>query len=52
VEKMEIINALEIKIVKKGDDEEDEFQNIEFTYQLIDYQADTMWLQFNFKDPQ
>ena len=36
-EKMEIIKALEIKIVKKGDDEEDEIQNIEFTYDLLDY---------------
>ena len=35
--KMEIIKALEIKIVKKGDDEEDEIQNIEFTYDLLDY---------------
>jgi len=35
--KMEIIKALEIKIVQKGNDEEDEIQNIEFTYDLLDY---------------
>lgn len=33
-----------------GDDEE-EIASIEYTYDLIDYDGDNLWLQFNFLDP-
>lgn len=41
---MKILRALEVKILPLWGDDEDEIKDIKFTYDLIDYQQDSLWL--------
>lgn len=50
-QKMKILQALEIKIMPLNGDDEDEIENIGFTYDLIDFKQEALWLQFTFDDP-
>ena len=48
--KMQIVNALEIQIASADSDEE-ETNDIEYTYDLVSYSTDALMLQFNFANP-
>ena len=47
---MQIVNALEIQIASADSDEE-ETNDIEYTYDLVSYSTDALMLQFNFANP-
>ena len=48
---MWIYNALEV-IVIPSDQSDEELSEIQFTYELVDYQEDSLQLQFNFENPE
>ena len=49
---MQVLSALEIMVVPLDGDDEEEIASIEYTYDLVDYDGDNLWLQFNFLDPE
>ena len=49
---MKILEALEIKVKPTNSDDEEIMKLTDFTYELVEYDGDNMWLQFEFKDPE
>ena len=50
--KMKVLNALDINVIPIEGDDEEEIASIEYTYDLVDYDGDNLWLQFNFLNPE